>query len=133
MSRYFIPAIVLAVAPLSFASAEPTPAPEGTPPASCQQMHQSGGQGAMSQHMDGGAMSGNGHMMQHGTDGMGTGHMDHGSMGHGTMGHGDTQGQMMQHGDHAGMGPGNHQGMMQGQGQCPAASQTQASPTDEDK
>ena len=51
----------------------------------------------------------------------------------GAMESGTMQDQPMQHGDHAGMGPGNHQGMMHGQGQCTAASQTQDSQTDDDK
>jgi len=83
--------------------------------------------------MGGGAMGGSGQMMQHGSAGSGTGHKDHGSMGNGAMGSGTMQGQMMQHGGQAGMGPGNHEGMMHGQGQCPTASQTQDSQTDDGK
>jgi len=119
MSRYLIPAIVLAAAPLSLAAAEPTPAPENSPPANCQQMQQMH-QGNMQHQMGGGAMGGgSGQMMHHGPGGTGTGHMSNGAMGSGTM-----QGQMMQHGDHAGMGPGNHQAMAHEQGRCPAASQS---------
>jgi len=136
MSRYFIPAIFLAAAPLALASAEPAPAPQSTPPANCQQMQQMH-HGDMQQQMGNGAMGGSGQTMHHGSGDMGTGHMGNGTMGNGTMGNGamgsgNMQGQTMQHGDHAGMGPGYHQGIMQGQGQCPAAGQTQDSQSDDD-
>lgn len=93
MIRYTIPAILVAVAPLSLAAAEPTPPADSTHSTNCPHMQQ---------HMGDGAME--------------SGAMEHGNMmGHGNMGAGNMQGQMMQHGD--------HQAMMQGQGNCPAASQ----------
>lgn len=107
MTRYTITAFLLAAAPLSLVAAEPAPPADSTPSTNCPQMQQ---------HMGDGTMAGSGHMMQHGDGTMGSG-----VMGHGNMGGGNMQGQMMQHDDLA-MGHGDHQAMMQGQGNCPAVS-----------
>lgn len=123
MNRYCIPAIMLAAAPLTLAHAEPAPAPQNLPPASCPQAQQHAHQGTMQPHMGDGAMNGSGHMMQHGTEAMGSG----------TMGPGTMQGQAMPHGGPAGMGAGNHPAMQQGQAHCPVANQTQNSPAGKDK
>lgn len=119
MNRLLVTAIALAVAPASLAAAEPdqsqTAEPDqsqtATPPANCpyaqdgqaMPMRQSGGPNAMQHQMgDGtmgnGAMNGQGHMMQ---------------------------GQAMPHGNQSamGMGQGQPQGMMQGDGQCPVLNQ----------
>jgi len=123
MSRYFVSAIALAVAPFSLAAAEPAKDQNTTPPANCphvpdrQAMHQSGDHDAMQHHMGKSPADGSAQGMQHG---------DHSAMGQGAH-HGQDgaamSGQTMQHGDHSAMGQGQHHAKMQGDGQCPALNQ----------